>query len=425
MKKVVIVTGDDIVYSRNNIKRAIADGHLKIIPYEENNLTGIGYNISTTDFAFSINRGLLLKINTYTTQEGYIHYVEIPANDTVLFFSKEYLETDNTIAGTFHSKVSRVCQGLGHISTTLDPMWKGQLIISVNNPNNHSVHFELDKDSGNMFTLLLFKLDEYVTGENIHDNNQGRCDLLLSHFENIHTNSFIKKILTTLHLKKHLELESFIVNEYANSLNAYDNFLVPDINDKYSKKVEQLLELKKQIQNDKVIIAEKRYNIGNEGRYKILRDDIQKGLLRECSIFKLKERGEDYLEQSYVKQQLLNESEKIIDMIEEYAMIIQYELETINHKRRIIWQNKETEKYAKADSRINTYKKIKRKIIKLILFIVFPGGCFAGIHLLCSKGVIPTGEVDKEIIKNLISGIVSIIIFIITIIINEIFTDKE
>ena len=88
-------------------------------------------------------------------------------------------------------------------------------------------------------------------------------------------------------MKKHLELESFIVNEYASSLNAYDNFLTSDINDKYSKKVEQLLELKKQMQDDKVIIAEKRYSIGREGTYKILRDDIQKGLMRECSIFKL------------------------------------------------------------------------------------------------------------------------------------------
>ena len=413
------------MYSRNNIKKAIADGHLKIIPYEEKNLTGIGYNISTTDFAFSINRGLLLKINTYTTQDGYIHYVEIPANDTVLFFSKEYLETDNTIAGTFHSKVSRVCQGLGHISTTLDPMWKGQLIISVNNPNNHSIRFELDKDSGNMFTLLLFKLDEFVTGENIHDNNQGRCDLLLSHFENIHSNSFIKEILTILHLRKHLELESFIVNEYASSLNAYDNFLTTDINDKYSKKVEQLLELKKQMQDDKIIIAEKRYSIGREGTYKILRDDIQKGLMRECSIFKLKENGEDYLDQSYGNEQLLHDSEKIVNMIEEYTMIIQYELETINHKRRIIWQNRETEKYAKADSKINAYKKAKRCLIKIIYFLVIPFICFIFIRFLCSKGTIPTGDVDKELMKNVISAVASIFIFIITTMFKELFIDKD
>jgi len=204
------------MYSRDNIKEAIKEGHLKIIPFEEKNLTGIGYNLSTTNFAFSINQGLLLQINTDTTEEGHIHYIEIPANDTVLFFSKEFLETDNTIAGTFHSKVSRVCQGFGHISTTLDPMWKGQLIIAVSNSTDKKIRFDLDRNSGNIFTLLLYKLDNAVTGNNVHDNNQGRCDLLLSHF----TENFSSKF----HKKKHFELENFIVKEFANSLNGYDDF---------------------------------------------------------------------------------------------------------------------------------------------------------------------------------------------------------
>ena len=44
------------MYSRDDIKQAIAEGHLKIIPYEEKNLTGMGYNLSTTNFAFSMYR---------------------------------------------------------------------------------------------------------------------------------------------------------------------------------------------------------------------------------------------------------------------------------------------------------------------------------------------------------------------------------
>lgn len=181
------------MYSRDNIKTAIDEGHLKIIPYEEKNLTGIGYNMSTINFAFSINQGLLLKIYVDTTEKGYMHYVKIPAHDTVLLFSKEFLETDDSLAGTFHSKVSRVCQGLGHISTTLDPMWKGQLIIAVNNPTNKKIRFNLDESSGNIFTLLMYELDQKVTGKNIHDNNQGRCDLLLSHFTNGFSSWFHEK----------------------------------------------------------------------------------------------------------------------------------------------------------------------------------------------------------------------------------------
>ena len=65
----------------------ISEGHLKIFPYDERNITGAGYNLSTMNFAFSIRKHILLKINVETLENGNIHYVNIPPNDTVLFFS--------------------------------------------------------------------------------------------------------------------------------------------------------------------------------------------------------------------------------------------------------------------------------------------------------------------------------------------------
>ena len=188
--------------SRDNIEKALADGHLKIFPFEKQNLTGIGYNISTTDFAFSINLGILLTVHQKTVENGVMRYVVIPGNDTVLFFSKEYIEVDKTLDGTFHSKVSCVSQGLGHISTTLDPTWKGQLLISVNNPTSNDIVFDLDKSGGNIVTLLLHKLDSPVTGNNIHDNNKGRCELLISHFATPSP--------TLKYKNKHLEVKEFV-----------------------------------------------------------------------------------------------------------------------------------------------------------------------------------------------------------------------
>ena len=207
------------MYSRNDIKDAIINGKLKIHPFDERNLTGIGYNISTTHFALSIRNGVLLNVCKRTGEEGFTYYVDIPANDTTLFFSREYIETDDTIAGTFHSKVSRVCQGLSHISTTLDPTWKGQLIIAVNNPMGRPVRMELSTN-GNILTMLIHELDSKVTGENIHNNNKGRCDLLRTHF--------MKAKRSLFHRKKQLELEEFIVNEFANSLNGYDDFIAEE-----------------------------------------------------------------------------------------------------------------------------------------------------------------------------------------------------
>lgn len=141
--------------SRDDIVKAIAEGSIKIYPFEEKNLTGIGYNLSTTWFAFSVNQGILLEICQETTVEGVKRFVTLPPNDTVLFFSKEYVEIDRTLAGTFHAKVSRVCQGLGHISTTLDPSWRGQLIISVNNPVSKEIPFDLDRDSGQHYDTAI------------------------------------------------------------------------------------------------------------------------------------------------------------------------------------------------------------------------------------------------------------------------------
>lgn len=386
------------MYSRDNIKEAIKEGHLKIIPFEEKNLTGIGYNLSTTNFAFSINQGLLLQINTDTTEEGHIHYIEIPANDTVLFFSKEFLETDNTIAGTFHSKVSRVCQGFGHISTTLDPMWKGQLIIAVSNSTDKKIRFDLDRNSGNIFTLLLYKLDNAVTGNNVHDNNQGRCDLLLSHF----TENFSSKF----HKKKHFELENFIVKEFANSLNGYDDFLVNDIQDKYTKKLKNLIDLREQLNKDKLLIWEDRYELGKNGVYHILRDEKQRETIRECSIFHLSNL-ESRLSDVYDEKEFANASSDIIKMIERYLMIIGYEMETINHNRRVSWQNERIAKYATENSKILQYRKRKRFLLKLGIIVAL--AVILYILVILGYSFFKNNIKDTDLYKIILTGFVTII----------------
>ncbi len=361
------------MYSRGDIKNAIREGHLKIYPFEEENLTGIGYNISTTNFAFSINRGILLTVHEDTIEQGKVHHVIIPAQDTVLFFSKELIETDNTIAGTFHSKVSRVCQGIGHISTTLDAVWKGQLIISVNNPTNRDIRFDLDRNTGNIMTLLISKLDNPIVGENAHDNNQGRCDLLLSHFKNDKKWWFFKT--------RHLELEKFIVDDFANSLNGYDDFInVENITDKYTKKISSLKKLKERLENNAVIIRENRYILGENGTYKILRNQEEEQLIKECTIFHFYPLSTDKEQEGYTLKDINDSKKVVLDRIEEYLSIIKYELETLNHKRRIIWQNRETEKYAAESSKIEKQRKVKKRFGNTIIVI----GLFA---IICGLGI--------------------------------------
>lgn len=364
--------------SREDIKIRIIQGEIQIYPFEKKNLTGIGYNLSTTDFAFSINKGILLTIHSKTTPEGVKHYVSIPPNDTVLFFSKEYIGVNNKIAGTFHSKVGRVCQGLGHISTTLDPTWHGQLIISVNNPTSTNIQFDLDENSGNVLTLLLHEFNTSVSGTNIHDNNSGRCDLLLERFIEPSNKKYGYK---------HLELKEYIVNEFANSLNGYDDFVNSSVCDEFTNKIEKLIEIKKRLEKDRILISEKRYTIGAGGSYAPLKSSEEMELIHSCTLYRLIENTainncnnydacKDILES---KTYTVLELSPIMAVLDEYLKIINYELQTINHIRRIKWQNGNTLEFAGEESELvilrnrirkeARYKKLFKKIIAIIVII--------------------------------------------------------
>lgn len=328
------------MYSRDDIKKAIRDGHLKIYPFEEKNLTGIGYNLSSTNFAFSINKGILLTIHERISNGGVEHYVIVPPNDTILLFTKEYIATDKTIAGTFHSKVKNVCQGFAHISTTLDPTWKGQLIISFNNPTNKKIEFELDRSTGNIVTMLLYELKSEVTGANTHDNNQGRCDLLLNHFS--HPGCFF------WYRKKHLELKEFIRDQFANSLNGCDDFIHDKtIDDEYSQKLVNLTKMLERLKKHVILFDENRYVIGKDGKYYMLaKDEIM--VLESCVLYKTMNICTKALSNGY--SNILEERNNILEELSKMIAIVEYEIEMINHLRRIEWQEKQISKFADAKS---------------------------------------------------------------------------
>lgn len=212
-------------------------------------------------------------------------------------------------------------------------------------------------------TLLISKLDNPVMGENAHDNNQGRCDLLLSHFKDDKKWWFFKT--------RHLELEKFIVDDFANSLNGYDDFInVENITDKYTKKISSLIKLKERLENNAVIIRENRYDMGENGTYKILRNQEEEQLIKECTIFHFYPLSTNKVE-GYTRKDIHDSTEVILDRIEDYLSIIKYELETLNHKRRIIWQNRETEKYAAESSKIEKQRKVKKIFGNLIIWAAF------------------------------------------------------
>lgn len=80
-------------------------------------------------------------------------------------------------------------------------------------------------------------------------------------------------------------------------------------------------------------------SIGSEGKYRILRDADERELISNCVIARLKQITMEDLNQEYTKMEIEQKSDSIIKEIDKYLFIIKYELEEINHSRRIGWQD--------------------------------------------------------------------------------------
>mgnify|MGYP001598013855 CR=1 FL=1 len=121
-----------------------ANGEIIIEPFDENNLTPVGYDLTVGSILLSLQRGLL-DLGT----DGEYH---ILSREVILVLSKEYVEVSEQIGGTFHSKVSMVSRGFSHIATTLDPRWKGYLLIATTNLSED----ELTLKPGQQYVTLVF-----------------------------------------------------------------------------------------------------------------------------------------------------------------------------------------------------------------------------------------------------------------------------
>lgn len=147
-----------------DIKRALGR-HIWIQPYNEDNLTPVGYDFSVADFVYSLQSGPIEPINSL---------YEILPGETVLILTKELLWVSKRIGGSFHSKVSLVSKGFSHISTTLDPDWSGRLLIAMTNQSKQ----KLNLHEGETFvTLILFYTRSMATKR--HNKPERRRDILL------------------------------------------------------------------------------------------------------------------------------------------------------------------------------------------------------------------------------------------------------
>ena len=162
----LFTTKDMSVLSDVDIKQELGKKIL-IFPFNEQKIRGGSINLSASSMAWDIKT----KKSIYNSSSKAII---IPKLGTALIQTEEIIHVTNAIAGTFHSKVGIVSQGLGHISTTLDPGWIGNLLIAVHNHTDED--FELP--IGDTFvTLTLYYVNS--KSEFINNNKHGRPDVLI------------------------------------------------------------------------------------------------------------------------------------------------------------------------------------------------------------------------------------------------------
>lgn len=161
------------------INKARREGELVICPYSDKKLTPVGYNLSFSRFIVSLRKRAFVKIK----HRGNEWYFDLKPHETVLVWTRESIWVSRFIGGTFHSKVSLVTRGLGHVSTTLDPGWHGQLLVPLNNPTKENIKVIIarDKEFGKEFetfiTMVLFRAQEASLNEK-GDNKSARVELL-------------------------------------------------------------------------------------------------------------------------------------------------------------------------------------------------------------------------------------------------------
>lgn len=134
--------------SKDDILKAKENDGLKIIPFEERQIKGASYDITPTLIAMSSKYGMLETVYRSKTFP-FKYYIYVKAKDTVLVVSREFISMPSNIAGYVVSRVSKVSEGFGHVSTSIDPNWKGALLIALSNPSNKPIKVYVGEDNCN------------------------------------------------------------------------------------------------------------------------------------------------------------------------------------------------------------------------------------------------------------------------------------
>ena len=162
--------------------------NLLITPYERNNLTPVGYDLTVGGLYSS-------KIKGEVYDEAIIdfRFIKILPGDTVLIRTLEHISMpeDKSISGFILSKVSRVSEGLSHVATTIDADWSGRLLIAVTNHSKESI--VLEKAKTKFCTMVLLENADPSTKSS--DKPADRTDILVREWAKTNKKTKKKEII--------------------------------------------------------------------------------------------------------------------------------------------------------------------------------------------------------------------------------------
>lgn len=115
-----------------------------ICPIDTNNFRDNSIDLTASSFAWT-NDGKYIYDET-------TNKITVPPRETACILTNESIYVSAKIGGTYHSRVSLVKMGFGHISTTLDPKYCGQSLIVLHNCTDKA----LTLNKGDRIVSLMF-----------------------------------------------------------------------------------------------------------------------------------------------------------------------------------------------------------------------------------------------------------------------------
>lgn len=149
-----------------DIKKALGKD-VWIYPLHPESIKSNSVDLHASRFAWSISTKKSIVNNDIIT---------VPPEDTALIYTEESINVSNKIGGSYHSKVTLVSRGFGHIGTCLDAQYIGQSLVAF---HNHSKKDQIIHVGEEILTLHLFRLDtpDYPDIKS-HDNDPGHPRML-------------------------------------------------------------------------------------------------------------------------------------------------------------------------------------------------------------------------------------------------------